>query len=142
MQWDGIGRGHLLELGPSGRRQHFFHRAGFQGSIPEDLLATWKLCRVRRKEQWRELSPGAAALEMTPAPGRAFLERHTDSSGEHIRCRVGVDLLEISMGLRVGWWSRIRHGSRWRSASPIFQSRKRKNFIVIGSLDAPKKPGS
>jgi hypothetical protein len=74
-QLDGIGRGHLLDLGPARQTTiTFFIDRGFK-VYTEDLLATWKLFLDAEEKQWRERPPGAAALEMTPAArAERFLE--------------------------------------------------------------------
>jgi len=79
-QLDGIGRGHLLDLGPARQTTiTFFIERGFK-VYTEDLLATWKLFLDAEEKQWRELPPGAAALEMTPA---ARAERFLESTLTH-----------------------------------------------------------
>jgi hypothetical protein len=66
-QLDGIGRGHLLDLGPARQTTiTFFIERGFK-VYTEDLLATWKRFLDADEKQWRELPPGTAGLEMTPA---------------------------------------------------------------------------
>src|SRR5260370_2532701 len=67
-QLDGIGRGHLLDLGPARQTTiTFFIERGFK-VYTEDLLATWKLFLDAEEKQWRERPPGPAAAEVTPAP--------------------------------------------------------------------------
>src|SRR5260370_23312201 len=66
-QLDGIGRGHLLDLGPARQTTiTFFIERGFK-VYTEDLLATWKLFLDAEEKQWRELPLGTPGLEMTPA---------------------------------------------------------------------------
>jgi hypothetical protein len=66
-QLEGIGRGHLLDLGPARQTTiTFFIERGFK-VYTEDLLATWKKFLDAEEKQWRELPPGTAGLEMTPA---------------------------------------------------------------------------
>jgi len=74
-QLDGIGHGHLLDLGPA--RQStitFFIDRGFK-VYTEDLLATWQHFLEDEDQRARKLAPGADRSDLTPE-GRAekFLE--------------------------------------------------------------------
>lgn len=74
-QLDGIGHGHLLDLGPARQTTiTFFIERGFK-VYTEDLLATWQYFLEDDAERARKLPPGADRSDMTPE-GRAhrFLE--------------------------------------------------------------------
>src|ERR1700730_6043905 len=82
-QLDGIGRGHLLDLGPARQTTiTFFIARGFK-VYTEDLLATWKRFLDAEEKQWRELPPGTAGLEMTPAARAERFLQGTLSYPEH-----------------------------------------------------------
>jgi len=68
----------------------FFIERGFK-VYTEDLLVTWKIFLDAEEKQWRELPPGAAGLEMTPAArAERFLGDHTGPSARYIRCRADM----------------------------------------------------
>ena len=72
---DGIGRGHLLDLGPARQTTiTFFIERGFK-VYTEDLLATWKNFLDEEEQRVRKLAPDADRSDLT-AEGRArrFLE--------------------------------------------------------------------
>src|SRR6202035_2175317 len=74
-QLDGIGRGHLLDLGPARQTTlTFFIERGFK-VYTEDLLITWKNFLDADEKQWRNLPAGSTSVEMTPvARAERFLE--------------------------------------------------------------------
>src|ERR1700719_4554324 len=66
-QLDGIGRGHLLDLGPARQTTlNFFIERGFK-VYTDDLLITWKNFLDADEKQWRDRPAGSTGLEMTPA---------------------------------------------------------------------------
>jgi hypothetical protein len=74
-QLDGIGHGHLLDLGPARQTTiTFFIERGFK-VYTEDLLATLQYFLVEDEQRIKKLPPDADRSELTPA-GRAnrFLE--------------------------------------------------------------------
>lgn len=74
-QLDGIGHGHLLDLGPARQTTiTFFIDRGFK-VYTEDLLATWKYFLDEEEQRTKKLPVGADRSELTPE-GRAkrFLE--------------------------------------------------------------------
>ena len=74
-QLDGIGHGHLLDLGPARQTTiTFFIERGFK-VYTEDLMATLQYFLVDEEQQVRKLPAGADRSELTPE-GRAkrFLE--------------------------------------------------------------------
>ena len=74
-QLDGIGRGHLLDLGPARQTTiTFFIERGFK-VYTEDLLTTWKNFLDVEEQRKRGLPPDADRTEMTPvARAERFLE--------------------------------------------------------------------
>ncbi len=74
-QLDGIGHGHLLDLGPA--RQStitFFIERGFK-VYTEDLLATWQYFLDEEGQRVKKLSPDADRTDFTPeARAEKFLE--------------------------------------------------------------------
>ena len=74
-QLDGIGRGHLLDLGPARQTTiTFFIERGFK-VYTEDLLTTWKIFLDAEEQPERALPLDADQSEMTPAArAERFLE--------------------------------------------------------------------
>jgi hypothetical protein len=69
-QLDGIGHGHLLDLGPARQTTiTFFIERGFK-VYTEDLLATWQYFLEEEEQRAKKLPAGADRSEMTPE-GRA-----------------------------------------------------------------------
>ena len=138
-QLDGIGRGHLLDLGPARQTTiTFFIERGFK-VYTEDLLATWKLFLDAEEKQWRELSPGAAALEMTPAArAERFLESTLTHPADTFDAVLVWDLLDYLDGDLVSRLvsrvtSLVRDGG---VAFAIFHSRKPEAFHRYRVVDA------
>src|ERR1035441_6964346 len=75
LQLDGIGRGHLLDLGPARQTTiTFFIERGFK-VYTEDLLTTWKNFLDAEEQRKRPLPLDADQSEMTPAArAERFLE--------------------------------------------------------------------
>jgi hypothetical protein len=66
-QLEGIGRGHLLDLGPARQSTiNFFIDRGFK-VYTDDLLTTWKIFLDADEQRKKELAPDADRSEMTPA---------------------------------------------------------------------------
>ena len=138
-QLDGIGRGHLLDLGPARQTTiTFFIERGFK-VYTEDLLATWKLFLDAEEKQWRELPPGAAALEMTPAArAERFLESTLTHPADTFDAVLIWDLLDYLDGDLVSRLvsrvtSLVRDGG---VAFAIFHSRKPEAFHRYRVVDA------
>ena len=138
-QLDGIGRGHLLDLGPARQTTiTFFIERGFK-VYTEDLLATWKLFLDAEEKQWRELPPGAAALEMTPAArAERFLESTLTHPADTFDAVLVWDLLDYLDGDLVSRLvsritSLVRDGG---VAFAIFHSRKPEAFHRYRVVDA------
>src|ERR1039457_2854924 len=66
LQLDGIGRGHLLDLGPARQTTiNFFIDRGYK-VYTEDLLASWKRFLDTDEQRARELPQDADRSELTP----------------------------------------------------------------------------
>jgi hypothetical protein len=74
-QLDGIGHGHLLDLGPARQTTiTFFIERGFK-VYTEDLLATWQYFLEDEEQRAKKLAPGADRSHLTPeARANRFLE--------------------------------------------------------------------
>jgi hypothetical protein len=138
-QLDGIGRGHLLDLGPARQTTiTFFIERGFK-VYTEDLLATWKRFLDAEEKQWRELPPGTPGLEMTPAARAERFLQGTLSYPEHTFDAVLVwDMLDYLDGdlvsrLVARITSLVRDGG---VAFAIFHSRKPETFHRYRVVDA------
>jgi hypothetical protein len=138
-QLDGIGRGHLLDLGPARQTTiTFFIERGFK-VYTEDLLATWKLFLDGEEKQWRELPPGAASPEMTPAArAERFLESTLTHPADTFDAVLVWDLLDYLDGdlvtrLVSRVTSLVRDGG---VAFAIFHSRKPEAFHRYRVVDA------
>lgn len=76
-QLDGIGRGHLLDMGQARQTTlNFFIERGFK-VYTDDLLTTWKIFLDAEEQRKRELPPDADRSEMMPA---ARAQRFLDST--------------------------------------------------------------
>lgn len=74
-QLDGIGHGHLLDLGPARQTTiTFFIERGFK-VYTEDLMATWQYFLEEETLRAKKLAPGADKSDMLPeARAKRFLE--------------------------------------------------------------------
>ena len=138
-QLDGIGRGHLLDLGPARQTTiTFFIERGFK-VYTEDLLVTWKNFLDAEEKQWRELPPGTPGLEMTPAArAERFLETTLRYPEETFDAVLVWDLLDYLDGdlvsrLVARITSLVRDGG---VALAIFHTRKPEAFHRYRVLDA------
>ena len=104
-QLDGIGHGHLLDLGPA--RQStitFFIERGFK-VYTEDLLATWQYFLEEQGQRAKKLAPDADRSELTPE-GRAekFLEttmRYPDNTFDAVLMWDNLDYLDNELMTRL-----------------------------------------
>lgn len=138
-QLDGIGRGHLLDLGPARQTTiTFFIERGFK-VYTEDLLATWKKFLDAEEKQWRELPPGTAGLEMTPAArAERFLQGTLSYPEDTFDAVLLWDMLDYLDGdlvsrLVARITSLVRDGG---VAFAIFHSRKPETFHRYRVMDA------
>jgi len=74
-QLDGIGHGHLLDLGPARQTTiTFFIDRGFK-VYTEDMLATWQYFLVEEEQRTKKLPAGADRSGLTPEErAKRFLE--------------------------------------------------------------------
>jgi hypothetical protein len=138
-QLDGIGHGHLLDLGPARQTTlTFFIERGFK-VYTEDLLITWKNFLDADEKQWRDLPAGSAGLEMTPAArAERFLETTLLHPPESFDAVLVWDLLDYLDGdlvsrLVARITSLIRDGG---VVFAIFHSRKPEGFHRYRVIDA------
>jgi hypothetical protein len=138
-QLEGIGRGHLLDLGPARQTTiTFFIERGFK-VYTEDLLATWKRFLDADEKQWRELPPGTAGLEMTPAArAERFLQGTLSYPEDTFDAVLLWDMLDYLDGdlvsrLVARITSLVRDGG---VAFAIFHSRKPETFHRYRVVDA------
>src|ERR1700731_845959 len=138
-QLDGIGRGHLLDLGPARQTTiTFFIERGFK-VYTEDLLATWKRFLDAEEKQWRELPTGTAGLEMTPAArAERFLQGTLSYPEDTFDAVLLWDMLDYLDGdlvsrLVARITSLVRDGG---VAFAIFHSRKPETFHRYRVVDA------
>src|SRR5229473_1215174 len=138
-QLDGIGRGHLLDLGPARQTTlNFFIERGFK-VYTEDLLITWKNFLDADEKEWRDRPAGSTGLEMTPAArAERFLETTLLHPPESFDAVLVWDLLDYLDGELV---SRLvaRITSLLRDGGVvfgIFHSRKPEAFHRYRVIDA------
>jgi hypothetical protein len=138
-QLDGIGRGHLLDLGPARQTTiTFFIERGFK-VYTEDLLVTWKNFLDVDEKQMRELPSGADRMEMTPAArAERFLEstlRHPPDTFDGVLMWDLLDYLdnELVSRLVTRLTSLVRDGG---VALAIFHTRKPEAFHRYRVVDA------
>ena len=135
-QLDGIGRGHLLDLGPARQTTiTFFIERGFK-VYTEDLLTTWKDFLDADEQRKKELPPDADRSAMTPAArAERFLENHAALSGRDLRRRAHVGHAGLS-GQRTddqaGGADDIRWFAMAELSSRCFTPASRKRFIATG----------
>jgi hypothetical protein len=138
-QLDGIGRGHLLDMGPARQTTiTFFIERGFK-VYTEDLLATWKIFLDADEKRIRELQPSADQAEMTPAArAERFLEstlRFPQDTFDAVLMWDLLDYLDADLVSRLvaRVTSLVRDGG---VALAIFHTRKPEAFHRYRVLDA------
>jgi hypothetical protein len=138
-QLEGIGRGHLLDLGPARQTTiTFFIERGFK-VYTEDLLTTWKNFLDADEQRMRELSPDADRAKMTPvARAERFLENTLRYPANTFDAVLLWDLLdyldsELVSRLVARITSLVRDGG---VALAIFHTRKPEAFHRYRVLDA------
>ena len=138
-QTDGIGRGHLLDLGSARQTTiTFFIERGFK-VYSEDLLATWKIFLDAEEKQWREHAPGTAVPDMTPvARAERFLDstlRYPEDTFDAVLLWDILDYLDSEMVTRLvaRITSLVRDGG---VAFAIFNNRKPEAFHRYRVVDA------
>ena len=131
-QLDGIGRGHLLDMGAARQTTlNFFIDRGFK-VYTDDLLTTWKIFLDADEQRKKELSPDADRSEMTPA-GRAerFLQttlQYPEGTFDAVLLWDILDYLdtELMTNLAAADFAGSRRGVVFAVSTPA----SRKRFIV------------
>jgi hypothetical protein len=138
-QLDGIGRGHLLDLGPARQTTiTFFIDRGFK-VYTEDLLTSWKNFQDVEEQRKRELPADADRSELTPtARAERFLEATLEYPEETFDAVLMWDVLDY---LETGLMTRVvaRVTSLIRDGGvvfAIFHARKPVAFHRYRVLDA------
>lgn len=138
-QLEGIGRGHLLDLGPARQTTiTFFIERGYK-VYTEDLLTTWKDFLDADEQRKRELPLDADRSEMTPtARAERFLETTLQYPEETFDAVLMWDILdyldaELMTRLAARMTSLLRDGG---VVFAIFHARKPEAFHRYRVLDA------
>jgi len=138
-QLEGIGRGHLLDLGPARQTTiTFFIERGYK-VYTEDLLTTWKSFLDADEQRVRELPPDADRSEITPAArAERFLENTLRYPADTFDAVLLWDLLdyldsELVSRLVARMTSLLRDGG---VALAIFHTRKPETFHRYRVVDA------
>jgi hypothetical protein len=138
-QIDGIGRGHLLDLGPARQTTiTFFIERGFK-VYTEDLLTSWKNFQDVEEQRKRELPPNTDRSEWTPtARAERFLEatlEYPEETFDAVLMWDVLDYLETDLMTRVvaRVTSLVRDGG---VVFAIFHARKPEAFHRYRVLDA------
>jgi hypothetical protein len=138
-QLNGIGRGHLLDLGPARQTTlNFFMERGFK-VYTEDLLITWKNFLDADEKQWREARAGATVPDMSPAArAERFLQTTLLHPPESFDAVLVWDLLDYLDGELVSRLvTRLTALTRDGGvAFAIFHSRKPEGFHRYRVIDA------
>jgi hypothetical protein len=138
-QLDGIGRGHLLDMGPARQTTlNFFIERGFK-VYTDDLLTTWKIFLDADEQRKRELAPDADRSELLPA---ARAERFLNSTLQYPEGTFDAVLLwdildymdaELMTRLAARLTSLVREGG---VVFAIFHARKPETFHRYRVMDA------
>jgi Methyltransferase domain len=138
-QLDGIGRGHLLDMGAARQTTlNFFIERGFK-VYTDDLLTTWKIFLDADEQRKKELASDADRSEMTPA---ARAQRFLDSTLQYPEGTFDAILLwdildyldnELMARLVTKLTSLVRDGG---VVFAIFHARKPESFHRYRVLDA------
>ena len=138
-QLDGIGHGHLLDLGPALQTTiNFFIERGFK-VYTDDLLTTWKIFLDADEQRKKELAADADRSEMTPAArAERFLEstlQYPDGTFDGVLMWDTLDYLENDLMSRLvaRVTSLVRDGG---VVLAIFHARKPESFHRYRVLDA------
>jgi hypothetical protein len=138
-QLDGIGRGHLLDMGAARQTTlNFFIERGFK-VYTDDLLTTWKIFLDADEQRKRELSPDADRSEIAPAArAERFLDdtlQYPDSTFDAVLLWDILDYLDTELMNRLvaRLTSLVRDGG---VVFAIFHARKPESFHRYRVLDA------
>jgi hypothetical protein len=138
-QLDGIGRGHLLDLGPARQTTiTFFIERGFK-VYTEDLLATWQYFLVEEEQRTKKLPAGTGQSELSPETrAKRFLEGTMQYADDTFDAVLLWDILDYLDGdllakLTTRITSLVRDGG---VVFAIFHARKPTIFHRYRVLDA------
>jgi hypothetical protein len=138
-QLEGIGRGHLLDLGPARQSTlNFFIERGYK-VYTEDLLTTWKNFLDSDERQVRELPPDANRPELTPAArAERFLQntlQYPEGTFDALLLWDLLDYLDSDLVSRIAarMTSLVREGG---AALAMFHMRKPETFHRYHILNA------
>jgi hypothetical protein len=138
-QLDGIGRGHLLDLGPARQTTiTFFIERGYK-VYTEDLLTTWKNFLDGEEQLKKNLAPDADRSAMTPAArAERFLETtlpYPEQTFDAVLMWDALDYLDADLMAKVVTrvTSLVRDGG---VVFAIFHARKPEAFHRYKVLDA------
>jgi|SRR5882762_5430144 len=138
-QLDGIGHGHLLDLGPARQTTiNFFIERGFK-VYTDDLLTTWKIFLDDDEQRKKELAADADRSELTPAVrAERFLEstlQYPEGTFDGVLMWDTLDYLENDLMSRLvaRVTSLVRDGG---VVLAIFHARKPESFHRYRVLDA------
>jgi hypothetical protein len=138
-QLEGIGRGHLLDLGPARQTTiTFFIERGYK-VYTDDLLMTWKIFLDAEEERKKGLPPGADRSEMSPAArAERFLETtlgYPEQTFDAVLMWDILDYLDADLMTRLAArvTSLVRDGG---VVFAIFHARKPEAFHRYRVLDA------
>jgi hypothetical protein len=138
-QLDGIGRGHLLDMGAARQTTlNFFIERGFK-VYSDDLLTTWKIFLDADEQRLKELAPGADRSEMKPAErAQRFLDsalQYPEGTFDAVLLWDILDYLdtELMTKLVTKLTSLVRDGG---VVFAIFHARKPESFHRYRVLDA------
>lgn len=138
-QLDGIGRGHLLDMGPARQTTlNFFIERGFK-VYTDDLLMTWKIFLDADEQRKKELAPDADRSLMTPAArAERFLEttlQYPEGTFDAVLLWDILDYLDTELMTRLAarLTSLVREGG---VVFAIFHARKPEMFHRYRVMDA------
>ncbi len=138
-QLDGIGRGHLLDLGPARQTTiTFFIERGFK-VYTDDLLTTWNLFLISDEQRKKELPIDADRSDMTPAArAQRFLEttlQFPEATFDAILLWDTLDYLDLDLMTRLAAraTSLVRDGG---VVFAMFHTKKPESFHRYRVMDA------
>jgi hypothetical protein len=138
-QLSGIGRGHLLDLGPARQTTlNFFIERGFK-VYTDDLLMTWKIYLDAEEQRKKDLTPLEVESEMNPtARAERFLEstlQYPEGTFDAVLMWDILDYLDTDLMTKVAarMTSLVRDGG---VVLAIFHARKPETFHRYRVLDA------
>jgi hypothetical protein len=138
-QLSGIGRGHLLDLGPARQTTiNFFIERGFK-VYTDDLLMTWKIFLDAEEQRKKDLTPLEVESAMNPtARAERFLEstlQYPEGTFDAVLMWDILDYLDIDLMTKLAarMTSLVRDGG---VVLAIFHARKPETFHRYRVLDA------